>query len=154
LPQSLPLKPPTGAILTLFEGVFLFCIRWFHGRKPRVAMINYGSPRVANEAFAESYIETVPVSFRYRHCSDAIPCFPPNLHHVDHVVRGNPDGSITVIYHEEGRSYGDRAYRENEEDHKMREWLFNRPDIAHHQQAAYYSKMKSAIRRVFSKRSA
>jgi len=149
LPLLQPLKWPTGEVLAREMCTYSLFGRWYHGRRPRVAMINFGSPRVANEAFVESYSQTVPVSFRFRHCSDIIPCFPPNLCHVDHVVKGNPDGTLTVIYHEQGQRFGDHTHKENREDQTLREAMANRPDIVHHQQPAYYDRMKQAIRMVF-----
>eukprot|EP00210_Caulerpa_lentillifera_P002840 g2714.t1 len=137
-----------GALATI--AAFEVANRWHHGTRPRVAMINFGSPRVGNEAFVENYAKTVPVSFRFRHCSDIIPCFPPNLCHVDHVVKGNPDGSLTVIYHEQGEMYGDHTHKENKEDQTLREAVANHPDIVHHQQRAYYQQIQGAISKVFN----
>eukprot|EP00210_Caulerpa_lentillifera_P003485 g3325.t1 len=140
-----------GALATV--AAFETANRWLNGKRPRVAMMNYGSPRLANDAFVDSYVQTVPVSFRFRHCSDAIPCFPPNLHHVDHVVKGNYNGTITIVYHESEEKSEARNLEEDRDDDTLREAIRNRPDIAHHQQSAYYSQMKQVISKIFSRSS-
>ncbi|MFQ5575826.1 MAG: Mbeg1-like protein, partial [Anaerolineae bacterium] len=48
-----------------------------------VVCYTFGSPKVGNDAFAESYNRRVPNTFRFVNAADAIPQTPPgNYHHV------------------------------------------------------------------------
>eukprot|EP00210_Caulerpa_lentillifera_P002843 g2717.t1 len=79
-------------------AAYEFANRTSDGKKVKVAMLNYGAPRVANDPFVMSYTETVPVSFRFRYKEDTLPCYPRKLKHVPNLVTFKPDKTCTFVF--------------------------------------------------------
>ena len=83
-----------GALATLFSAELGGSIQ--SGKRGcTVSMYNYGSPRVGNRAFCESFNKLVPDSIRIINGTDLVPTLPALLgyRHVDHGVRIPKDGS-------------------------------------------------------------
>jgi len=73
----------------------LLC-RTLNGKRPNVAMINFGCPRLANDDFRADYNQSVEVSYRFRAPCDIVPCLPPGFGHVGREVEQGANGVFTV----------------------------------------------------------
>lgn len=60
-------------------------------------MMNFGCPRLAGDEFVKNYTKAVPVSYRFRAPKDVIPCYPRQHRHVNNLVKGHGDGTLTVM---------------------------------------------------------
>eukprot|EP00210_Caulerpa_lentillifera_P002841 g2715.t1 len=85
-----------GALATL--AAYEAANRTKHGRHTKVAMMNYGCPRLANKSFVKTYTDTVKVSYRFRAPNDIIPCLPRHLEHVPNLVEADKiDGLLATV---------------------------------------------------------
>ena len=66
------------------------------GGKPSICMINFGSPRVGNKAFAKSFDSLVPNAWRVVNSNDAVTLVPRMLGycHIGHKVELTADGAV------------------------------------------------------------
>lgn len=64
----------------------------------RVACLPFGSPKVGNKHFVESYNLRVPNTYRWVHGRDLIPLLPfPNYRHVSFMRKFGPDRKVMFI---------------------------------------------------------
>eukprot|EP00210_Caulerpa_lentillifera_P002842 g2716.t1 len=138
-----------GALATL--AAYEVANRSKRGSDVKVAMINYGCPRLAGDSFVENYTKTVKVSYRFRAPRDVIPRFPHSLDHVPNLVTGDSAKGITVTF--PGRNQQQASA--NSEDLADRRFPFTSflgaltSAFSDHMEGSYFNALTIATREVY-----